>query len=187
MIAENRKLFANALREARTAAGLTLRELADRSDILFSNIGSIEAGRVIAGMKQATKLVEGLGLKGQEKENLLLVASLSSRRSNPNLQGASPQAAFLRSLPWMLQRLGLKALSEFPEISLLKFSELPPEHPPVAVVFENRRLNVEIKSPVLRPDLKQYLRRNSSKHFFALIIRADKSQTLIECGSRVFD
>lgn len=187
MSIEDRRLFGHSLRESRKAAGLTLRGLAERSGIQFSNISAIEAGRILAGMKQATKLVDGLRLKGEQKENLLLAASLSSRRSNPNPQGASPQVAFLRSLPWMLQRLGLKTLSGIPEISLCKIPELPEGHPPLAVVFEQPSLNKWIKnSPSLKAEVKKYIQNNPTKHFLALIIREDNSQTLIECGSQVF-
>lgn len=186
MIVEDRKQFGQMLRESRKAAGLTLRGLAERAGIQFSNIWAIESGRIIAGAKQAAKLADGLGLKGRKRENLLLAASLSSRRTNPGLEGAPANAIFFRALPWLLKRLGLKGLGGSPIINLCKFAELPPAHPPLVVVFEHPSLNSGINhSRILKPNTKKYLRENPEKHFLALIVRKDGSQTLLECGATV--
>jgi transcriptional regulator with XRE-family HTH domain len=187
VIVENRKLFGQVLRESRKAAGLTLRGLAERAGVQFSNISAIESGRIIAGAKQATKLVEGLGLRGQQKEDLLLAASLSSRRSNPDLRGASLLTPFYRSIPWLLQQLGLKQLEGNPTVNSCQFPELPEGHPPLPVFFEHPSLNSGFtKSRILKPAAAEYMKKNPSKHFIALVVRENNSQTLIECTSTVF-
>lgn len=187
MTTEVRKQFGQMLRESRKTAGLTLRGLAERANIQFSNIWAIESGRIIAGAKQAAKLADGLGLKGQKRENLLLAATLSSRRTNPGLEGAASNAVFYRALPWLLKRLGLKGLEASATINLCKFPERPPTHPPLLVVFEHPSLDSGISnSRILKPATKKHLRENPEKHFLALIVRKDGSQTLLECGATVF-
>ena len=184
---EDRKQFGQALRKARTAAGLTLRGLAEHSGVRFSNISAIESGRVIAGLRQAIRLADGLRLRGQDRESFLLAASLSSRRSNPDPIGSSPLALFYRSLPWLLQRLGLKELDRNPTVNFCKISELPAEHPPLVVVFEHPRLDKYLDSSrILAPAARAYIRDNPGKHFVALIVREDSSQTLIEGAFKVF-
>ena len=186
MTTEVRIQFGQMLRESRKAAGLTLRGLAERANIQFSNIWAIESGRIIAGAKQAAKLADGLGLKGQKRENLLLAATLSSRRTNPGLEGAPSNTVFFRALPWLLKRLNLKGLGGSPTINLCKFPELPPAHPPLVVVFEHSSLDPGINhSRILKPATKKYLRENPEKHFLALIVRKDGSQTLLEGGATV--
>jgi transcriptional regulator with XRE-family HTH domain len=187
MRVDERKLFGRELKESRMAAGLTLRALAERAGVQFSNISAIESGRVIAGAKQAAKLVNGLDLKGRKRERLLLAASLSSRRTNPGLEKIAPERLFLRSLPWLLKRLGLSACEGCMIINLCRFPELPKGHPPLLVIFEDPSLNSAINnSKILNESTKQHLRANPAKHYLALIVRNGGTQALIECGVNIF-
>jgi len=187
MVVEERKFFGRQLKESRMAAGLTLRALAERAGIHFSNISAIESGRIIAGSKQAIRLVEGLSLKGQKRERLLFAASISSRRTNPNLERVASDKLFLRSLPWILKRVGLPTLKGQTTMNLCCFSELPKGHPPLMVVFEDISLNSGINdSKLLSESTKRYLRANPAKHYLALVVRNDGTQALIECGLNIF-
>jgi transcriptional regulator with XRE-family HTH domain len=58
----HRRPVPHTLRELRTNRGWTLRELADRSGVLFSVISQIERGRIVATGEEAARLAAALEL-----------------------------------------------------------------------------------------------------------------------------
>ncbi len=59
---KNTNRFGNAVREARTVAGLTQEDLADRAGLDRSYIGGIERGERNPTLSVIEKIVDGLGL-----------------------------------------------------------------------------------------------------------------------------
>lgn len=67
------KCFGRTVRELRLKAGLSQIQLAEKADLNFNFIGSIERGEKLASIESVVRLARGLGLSGAE---LLRRASL---------------------------------------------------------------------------------------------------------------
>ncbi len=55
-----------AVRELRQKAGLSQIELAEKADLNFNYIGSLERGEKLASVETVVRLARGLGLTGAE-------------------------------------------------------------------------------------------------------------------------
>jgi transcriptional regulator with XRE-family HTH domain len=185
-MSDERKQFGKLLRRLRDDDRLTLRELAKRSKVPFTGISAIEHGRAIAGMKTATKLADGLKLRAELRDSFILAASISSRKVNPAQGDSSPIAPFLRALPWIMQRIG-QEFGEFAEVSICNLPELPEGKSDVVILFEDKNLAPHLHSThVLKAEVREYLQSNTNSHHLAILVRTDRSQTVITCGSRTF-
>lgn len=60
------KCFGRTLRELRLKAGLSQIQLAEKADLNFNFIGSIERGEKLASIETVVRLARGLGLSGAE-------------------------------------------------------------------------------------------------------------------------
>ena len=181
----NRQQFAETVRKLREESGLTLRELGNRSNVSFTAISAIEHGRAIAGMTTASKLAEGLKLEGEVRDGFLLAASISSRKTNPSQGNGTPVTPFLRALPWILRKIG-QAFEKIDEVSICNLSELPDGQSDLVVLFEHKNLNPYITSKhVLKPEVREFLQK-TSKRALAVLVRSDRSQTVISFESTTF-
>lgn len=60
------KRFGRTVRELRLKAGLSQIQLAEKADLNFNFIGSIERGEKLASLETIIRLARGLGLSGAE-------------------------------------------------------------------------------------------------------------------------
>ncbi|HRI82235.1 MAG TPA: helix-turn-helix transcriptional regulator [Opitutaceae bacterium] len=69
MPADLRKLpraFGQTVRQLRLQAGLSQIELAEKSDLNFNYVGSVERGEKLASIDTVVRLARGLGVSGSE-------------------------------------------------------------------------------------------------------------------------
>jgi len=67
--ADLRKLpraFGQTVRQLRLQAGLSQIELAEKSDLNFNYVGSVERGEKLASIDTVVRLARGLGVSGSE-------------------------------------------------------------------------------------------------------------------------
>ncbi|KAB2907696.1 MAG: helix-turn-helix transcriptional regulator [Dechloromonas sp.] len=60
------KCFGRTIRELRLKAGLSQIQLAEKADLNFNFIGSIERGEKLASIETVIRLARGLGLSGAD-------------------------------------------------------------------------------------------------------------------------
>lgn len=60
------KCLGRTIRELRLKAGLSQIQLAEKADLNFNFIGSIERGEKLASIETVIRLARGLGLSGSE-------------------------------------------------------------------------------------------------------------------------
>jgi transcriptional regulator with XRE-family HTH domain len=115
-------LFAQLLREERTKAGLTLRQLAEKAQLAHTVIARAEAGKRSVGEGYATQLATALGITGHQLDRFV-TAALDTTVSERILKAhSSYPAALLNWIPAQLRRAGISGGM----IEDIETTEIPP-------------------------------------------------------------
>jgi transcriptional regulator with XRE-family HTH domain len=99
--------FGKKLRELRSSAGWTLRQMHETTGISFGVIASIEVGERVASPEAAVKLADAFGLVEKEREEFLLLAAATRKRDRLMQVSRTLPAALLNFIPQILMRRGV--------------------------------------------------------------------------------
>ncbi len=176
LLGDERREFGRYLRHVRQRKNLTLRELAEKSTVPFTNISTIECGRLGAGRMVAAKLAVGLGLRGQQRKNFVTFAAYTNSRDRLSKEHLAYPAVLANLLPGMLRELGVSA-SDI--IGTFWVDSEIVHHPEPHSVGEAKHL----KS---KPELAQYLEKKPRNATVVVVILKSGRQIAICCESRSF-
>jgi hypothetical protein len=141
----------------------------------------------MAGVKLAAKLADGLRLPRRLKKAFMLVATLSSRRTNPSVEGSSPLASLLQEVPSFMERFGEHIELSAQNIAVREVKRTSGELIDIALLLQRRSGGPLCRDRVeLLPPLTEYLQRNPDKLPVAVLERADSSQMLITWEASTF-
>ncbi len=79
-IANARTHFGQTIRQLRLSQSLTLRALQERSGVSYTLISAYEHAERAVGPEVATRLADGLGLLGEERQRFLFAAAATRRK-----------------------------------------------------------------------------------------------------------
>lgn len=102
------KIFQHLLRSERNKRGLTVKKLAELSNLYDSLISGVEHGDRVLGEISATKLARGLGLEGKCQISFILSAMEESKDRLLKLSTDYP-VILLNQIPLQLHELGIIA------------------------------------------------------------------------------
>lgn len=176
MLRDERCEFGTALRRLRKSKNLTLRKLAEKSDVPFPNISAIERGRLGAGRIVAAKLASGLGLRGEHKDRFLALASYTNSRDRLAREHLAYPAMLANLLPGVLRRLQIKP-DQIARCFWADSEILDHTTPDPAGTVQSSQLN---------PRLEECLQRIPGNTIVAVVVLKSGRHVVIRCEWQVF-